>query len=188
MKKSLLLLFLVTFKSYSFYFEENESIEVRWGYNEELNFLYLSYEDEVLFKSETDTNLDIGLGVKCFNSNYPIENYNEMQFELDYYTDGESGWEVIHGTAFIDFQEGSVFELSRVQTYFGGGRLVPSDYNAIKPSLDRETFNLDIIKHLKLEEPFRIIIKTQERNLKDYIFSDYFFNNVFDKFEKNCSN
>ena len=65
---------------------------------------------------------------------------------------------------------------------------MPSDYNAIKPSLDRETFNLDIIKHLKLEEPFRIIIKTQERNLKDYIFSDYFFNNVFDKFEKNCSN
>lgn len=61
MKKSLLLLFLVTFKSFSFSFEENESIEVRWGYNEELNFLYLSYEDEVLFKSETDTNLDIGL-------------------------------------------------------------------------------------------------------------------------------
>ena len=45
-----------------------------------------------------------------------------------------------------------------------------------------------IAKYLKLEEPFRIIIKTQERNLKDYIFSDYFFNNAFEKFEKNCSN
>ena len=187
MKKSLLLLFLVTFKSYSFYFEENESIEVRWGYNEELNLLYLDYEDEVLFKSETDTK-NIGLDIICFNSNYPIENYNEMQFQLTYYTDAESSWEVIDGTAFIDFREGSVFELSRIQTFSGGGRLVPSDYSAIEPSLDRDILSLNIIKYLKLEEPFRIIIKTKERNLKDYIFSDYFFNNVFEKFEKNCSN
>ena len=188
MKKSLLLLFLVTFKSYSFSFEENESIEVRWGYNEELNFLYLSYEDEVLFKSETDTNLNISLSIICFNSDYPIENYNEMQFQLGYYTDAESRWEVIDGYAFIDFREGSVFELSRIQTYFSGGRLVPTDFSAIEPSLDRKSLDLDIIKYLKLEKPFRIIIKTQERNLKDYIFSDYFFNNAFEKFEKNCSN
>ena len=188
MKKSLLLLFLVTFKSYSFYFEENESIEVRWSYNEEFNNLSLDFEDEVLFKSETDTNLNISLSIICFNSNYPIENYNEMQFQLGYYTDAESRWEVIDGYAFIDFREGSVFELSRIQTYFSGGRLVPSGYSAIKPSLDRKSLDLDIIKYLKLEEPFRIIIKTQERNLKDYIFSDYFFNNAFEKFEKNCSN
>ena len=188
MKKSLLLLFLVTFKSYSFYFEENESIEVRWGYNEEWNFLSLDYEDEDFFKSGTDSSLDIYLSVKCFNSNYPIENYNEMLVEFEYFTDAESSWEVIDGTAFINFREGSVFELSRIQTFSGGGRLVPSDYSAIEPSLDRKSLDLDIIKYLKLEKPFRIIIKTQERNLKDYIFSDYFFNNAFEKFEKNCSN
>ena len=189
MKKSLFLLFLVTFKSYSFFsIEENESIEVRWSYNEEFNNLSLDYEDEDFSKSGTDTNLDISLSIICFNSNYPIENYNEMQFQLGYYTDAESRWEVIDEFAFIDFREGSVFELSRIQTYFSGGRLVPSDYSAIKPSLDRKSLDLDIIKYLKLEKPFRIIIKTQERNLKDYIFSDYFFNNAFEKFEKNCSN